>query len=350
MKKILATLAILTLSAVPQFATAFDHLERFVAIVPDDPQNALAFTYVAPRDGFLSDKPTLYGVEDTTLLTALIGAEGTDAATGIAFSQVTGVLSTGVPPRQLTVLFGRPGFLDASETTLLARGFTRSEIAGLPILSKGEDYELDLASASDPLGGGMGKAQRLALDNYFLLRSAGWPEMRMALENLETPPAMTELWRATIAGLRQASGESWLDVAIGWNAVGFLDVGDPADFLLDPTAIKNPGKKTDEEPLPVFPHAVIALTEDSDNAAVRIALPFATEDQAKQAGTVIADRLLANPIMATGQANIAVEPVAAYFIAVITIEAGSLPDAAKSFTAQNNAVLQRNYDILRLSL
>lgn len=348
MKQILAALAALALSAFP--ATAFDQLERFVAIVPDVPQNPLAFTYVAPRDGFVSESPTLYGVEDATLLTTLIDAEGTDATTGIAFSQVTGVLSTGQPPRQLTVLFGQPGFLGGSEAALLARGFTASEIGGLPILSKGEDYALDLASASnDPLGSGMGKAQRLALGDDFLLRTAGWPELRMALASLDTPPPATELWRATISGLRQASGESTLEVAFGWNAVGFLDIGDPAEIMLDPTGAKTASKQPSAGVLPLFPHAIIALTRDDTSGAVRIALPFAVEDQAEAAGAEIAARLLANPATASAQPSISVEPVAPYFVAVVTVEAQSLAEAVKNFSGQNGAVMQRNYDILRLA-
>lgn len=350
MKKILVTLAALAISVLPQAATAFDQLERFAPLFSDDPQSPLVFTYVAPLGGFSLDNPVLYGTDDHVLLNALIDGTGVDPSTGIDFPQVIGMLSTGQPPRQLTVLFGKPGFLDATEAALTKRGFTRSEVASLTVMSKGEDYALDLATADDLLGSGMGKAQRLALGGDFLIRSAGWPELRTALINLENPGATTALWRATITGLRQASGSSWLDTAIGWNAVGFLDIGDPAEVLLSPDSAKT--KQPAPAPLPVFPHAIIALTQDNDSGAVRIALPFGTEEQAQQAGAIIADRLLARPDTAGTQPGIAVQTVASYFVAVVTIEVEgeSLADTAKRFAGQNSAVMQRNYDILKLGL
>jgi hypothetical protein len=350
MKKILVTLAALAISVLPQAATGFEQLERFAPVFSDDPQNPLVFTYVAPLGGFTVDGPTLYGTDDYVLLNALIDGTGVDPSTGIDFPQVTGMLSTGLPPRQLTVLFGKPGFLDASEAALSKRGFTRSEVAGLTVMSKGEDYALDLATADDLLGSGMGKAQRLALGDDYLLRTAGWPELRTALTNLENPSPTTALWRATIAGLRQASGESWLDTAIGWNAVGFLDVGDPAQVLLNPDSTKT--KQSASAALPVFPHAIIALTQDRDGAAVRIALPFGTAERAQQAGTIITDRLRAQPNTAETQPSLAVETVTSFFVAVVTIEVEgeTLADAAKRFASQNNAVLQRGYEVLKLGL
>ncbi len=350
MNKILATLAALAIAATSPAATAFDQLDRFAPLFSDDPQNPLVFTYVAPLGGFTLDNPALYGTDDYVLLNALIDGTGVDASTGIDFPQVTGMLSTGQPPSQLTVLFGKPGFLDASEAALTKRGFTRSEVASLTVMSKGEDYALDLASADDLLGSGMGKAQRLALGEDFLLRSAGWPELNIALANLEKPGPTTALWRATIAGLRQASGESWLDTAIGWNAVGFLDVGDPAEILLNPDSIQT--KQPAGAALPVFPHAIIALTQDGDGAAVRIALPFGTAEQAQQAGTIITDRLLAQPSTADTQPSLAVESVASFFVAVVTIEVEgeTLADTAKRFASQNNAVMQRGYEVLKLGL
>lgn len=350
MKKILVTLAALAFSALPQAATGFDQLERFAPLFSDDPQNPLVFTYVAPLSGFTLDNPSLYGTDDYVLLNALIDGTGVDPSTGIDFPQVTGMLSTGLPPRQLTVLFGKPGFLDASEAALTKRGFTRAEVASLTVMSKGEDYALDLAAADDLLGSGMGKAQRLALGDDYLLRTAGWPELRTALTNLENPGPTTALWRATIAGLRQASGSSWLDTAIGWNAVGFLDVGDPAQVLLNPDSAKT--KQPAGAALPVFPHAIIALTQDGDSSAVRIALPFGTEEQAQQAGAIITDRLRAQPSTADTQPSLAVESVASFFVAVVSIavEGETLADTAKRFASQNNAVLQRDYEVLKLGV
>ncbi|UXN72508.1 hypothetical protein N8D56_14525 [Devosia sp. A8/3-2] len=350
MNKILATLIALTIAVTPQAATAFDQLERFAPLFTDDPQNPLVFTYVAPLGGFTQDNPALYGTDDYVLLNALIDSTGVEPSTGIDFPQVVGMLSTGQPPRQLTVLFGKPGFLDATEAALTKRGFTRSEVASLTVMSKGEDYALDLATADDLLGSGMGKAQRPALGEDFLLRTAGWPELRTALTNLENPGATTALWRATIAGLRRASGSSWLDTAIGWNAVGFLDVGDPARVLLNPDSAKT--KQPATAALPVFPHAIIALTQDRDGGAIRIALPFGTAEQAQQAGVIVADRLLAQPNTADTQPSIAVETVASFFVAVVTIEVEgeTLADTAKRFAGQNNAVMQRGYEVLKLGL
>jgi len=348
MKKILALLAALAISTAPQAATAFDQLERFAPVFSNSPQDPLAFTYVAPQDGFRADSPSLYGMEDHTLQQSLVDARDVDPTTGIAFPQVTGTLSTGQSPNQLTILFGQPGFLDATEATQTARGFTKSTEAGLAVLSKGDDYAMDFTAMSDPLGGGMGKSQRLALGDDFLMRSAGWPEMRAALAALEQPAPATALWTATIAGLRQASGESWLDAAIGWNAVSFLAIGDPAALTLAPDATTT--KPAPTTALPAFPHAIIALTQDRDGAAVRIALPFASPDEAQKAGAIIADRLLAQLDTAMPQPSVAVEAAAPYFVAVITMEVAgeSLAETTARFAAQNNAVMQRSYDVLQL--
>ena len=287
-------------------------------------------------------------MDDYVLLQALVDATDIDPITGIAFPQVTGTLTAGQSPNQLTILFGQPGFLDATEAAQTARGFTASDEAGMRILAKGDDYALDFAAMDDPLGGGMGTSQRLALGDDFLLRTAGWPEMRAALASLESPSPATALWTSTMTGLRRASGDSWLDAAIGWNAVGFLDIGDPAALTLDPNTA--PPKSAPSTALPVFPHAIIALTQDRNGGAVRIALPFGTEDQAQQAGTIIADRLLARPDTAMTQPSITVEAVAPYFIAVITmaVPGESLADTTARFAAQNNAVMQRSDDVLQL--
>jgi len=348
MNKILIPLAVLAISALPATVSAFDQLDRFAPLFSANQQDPLAFTYLAPRGGFHADSPTLYGMEDHVLLQSIVNGIGVDPTTGIAFPQVTGAISTGQAPTQLTVLVGKPGFLDAAAATLTARGFERSEEAGQSVLSKGDDYAMDFAAMSDPLGSGMGKSQRLALGEDFLIRSSGWPEMRTALASLDTPPPLSELWRATITGLRQASGESWLALAFGWNAVSFFDIGDPAALTLDPNAAM--AKPAPASALPVFPHAIIALTQDSDAAAIRIALPFGSAEQAQQAGAIIADRLLARPDTATTQPSATVEAAAPYFIAVITMQVPdeSLADTAARFASQNNAVMQRDYGVLQL--
>ncbi|HEY4202894.1 MAG TPA: hypothetical protein VGM83_20270 [Devosiaceae bacterium] len=84
------------------------------------------------------------------------------------------MLTFGEQPRDTTVLFGVPGLSDGVQPSLAARGFSRSEVEGLPVFATGDDYRIDLGKMgnADPFGSDMAGAQRIARLDSLLVRMA----------------------------------------------------------------------------------------------------------------------------------------------------------------------------------
>ncbi len=304
-------------------AIAFEHLIRFAATFPDGIEQPHIFDYTAPSSGFTPDGPTRYGPSDAHINAALMGGAAPDATTGIDFSAVTGVLSIADPPETLTILLGPDGFAAAAPAALAARDFEETQVEGWPVFARGDDYAISLAHAQDPdpLGSGLGKAQRLALGGDFLLRTAGWPEMEAALAALPRPSNDANLWAAMVEGLRAAWGETaHIELASGWSVSAFFDPGPGIELLSDPQAVlKSKSKPSAAPESVVFPFVLFAVTQTDERVSLQIALPFGDDAEAIAAGEVIADRLVTHPLTPS-RPRIDVEYIEPYSIAVLSLD------------------------------
>ena len=317
------TLIVGLLASMVQPALAFDDLIGFAGIIADNPPSPYVFDYTAPLGGFAADSATGFGPSDYALGGALTSDTNPDPVTGVDFSEVTAIFSTGEPPRTITVLVGEPGFADSAPEVLLARDFSKSDIAGYPVFARGEDYAVDLAAASepDPFAKGLGQSQRLALGGDFIMRSAGWPELETALGALNSPSMQANLWAAIFEGLRSSSNhEGHVDLASGWLATAFLDTGLDIDLLADPASVlKSQSKATAPSSTILFPMAVFAVTQTASTASVQIALPYGDEQSAELAGKEIGQRLIYHPFTPSSP-RIEVQYAEPYSIAVISID------------------------------
>ncbi|WP_240229539.1 hypothetical protein [Devosia lacusdianchii] len=341
-------LAMLTLSAP---AAAFDDLLSAVGAFPGGIDTPYIFDYSAPKDGFAAYRG---GLADNQLAQALVSASGVDPVTGIAFGEVTGVLTIGDPPKTLTMLFAEPGFADGAPETLASRGFEETVVDDLPVFARGEDYAVDLTTARDPdpFASGMGKAQRLAFGTDYMLRTAGWPEMRSALAALPHPSPDKQIWTAMINGLRAASGEgAHLDVASGWAVSAFFDPGPGMDLMLDPEGAKAKFEAAASEPgeAIVFPYVLFAATQGPVQASTHIVLPFGGEAQARAAGEEVAERLAAYSPGAAAP-RVTVDDDGTFFVAVVSMDvaAAEAPQALDLFNRWIGGVYQRDFKPLML--
>lgn len=340
-------LAMLTLSAP---AAAFDDLLSAVGAFPSGIDTPYIFDYVAPSNGFADFRR---GLADNQLAQALATASGVDPVTGIAFGDVTGVLTIGDPPKTLTLLFADPGFADGAPEALASRGFEETVVDDVAVFARGEDYALDLAAARDPdpFASGMGKSQRLAFGPDYMLRSAGWPEMRTALAALPAPSPDKKIWTAMINGLRSASGEgAHLDVASGWAVSAFFDPGPGIELLLDPEAAKAKLEQPVSSGAPiVFPYVLFAATQSPTQASTHMVLPFGDEAQARAAGDEVAQRLATySPTPTLPRVTIAED--GPFFVAVVSLDvaAADSKQAQDLFDRWMGGVYQRDFKPLML--
>jgi hypothetical protein len=322
-----------------QPALAFEDLRSVTGLLPTDISLQLMFEYDAPLGGFSRDSPTLHGPSDVTLANALVSQASPDAATGIDFAGVKGVLQMGVPPTTTTLIFGQPGFLEAAYEALPTRGFEQSEIDFDTVMARGEDYAIDFNARlePDPLGSNLGKSQRLALLGDLLISTAGWPEMETALAARTEPGPGTEVWAALIEGLETASGDSpHLAIASAWSVSAFVTM---PDLTSPPAKIK-----TTEPGTPLFPYAMIGVTQSGDTAAARIALPVAGDEAlAEEAAATVAGR-----IEGVGKVTHEVVSLDNWSIAVISVETSDARAAREIYVGWLRAIQSRQFAPLAL--
>lgn len=345
----LPCLALVAGSTMATPAQAFDDLLRAVGVLPPVVDQPLAFTYIAPYGGFALGNGTSFGrVDDSQLARALALGEK-DAMTGVDFGAVNGVLSLGLPPQTTTILFGEQGFAAEAPDALLARGFTESEDGFVRIFSHGEDDAVDMAAARepDPFGSGLGKSQRLAIGEDFLVRTAGWAEMGVALQNFEEPPAYTNIWADTILAIENEAGvEAQLEIASGWTMFAFSG-GDPLDVLESRPGDKIKIKSPAIEPSLMFPFAVIALTRNDETGAIHVAIPYSDPAMAQEAGDIVASRLTELPIT-VGTPEVFVVPArdieGSVPVMVLTLHTplNSLGDVQALYSRWMGAIFQRD--------
>ncbi|WEK05632.1 MAG: hypothetical protein P0Y65_05090 [Candidatus Devosia phytovorans] len=271
-------------------AYAFDDIFKAIGLMPGAIEQPKAFDYLAPSLGFSNADPNTFGViDDLDLAAALIDSK-LDPATGIDFGRATGVITLGAAPENTTVIFGEPGFADGAHDALLARDFTDSEDGEITIYARGEDNAIDLAASEpDPLGSGMGKAQRLAVAPDYVMRTGSWPLINQSLLVMHDEPAFTKVWADTLRGMQQVSEDgATLELASGWTLFAFTD----SLPTFEPEASgKTKNHDAGVDPLLAFPLAIIGLTRGQETAALHIAMPYGSPELAEQAGEIIVERL-----------------------------------------------------------
>ena len=276
---------------------AAEDLRSFLGALPDPDGPPVFFNYFSPPGGFGAQYPTFANISDTTLAQALVKRRP-DALSGIDFATVMGVLTFGQPPQDTTVLFGGPGFSDGVERALLARGFAQSSVDALPVFAAGDDYAVDLTQMGngDPLGSDMGKAQRVALGQTMLVRTAGWPEMRAALAAMTQPADAPNLWQATLDGISSVSDGLPL-----FSVMGFTP--DPA-IDMQPQAAKL---------------SLLAIGGDASQITLLSAAPYDSEAQARTQSQAIVDST-GDSRPPGSKLTILTEPVGDLVIGIIKIE------------------------------
>lgn len=341
---LLASLGIAT----PAFA--FEDLLDAIGLLPPVVNEPQAFTYISPHGGFIFGNGTSFGrVDDSQLARALAIGEK-DALTGVDFGAVNGVISLGVAPQVTTILFGEPGFAEDAPDALLARGFTEGEDGYVRMFAHGEDYALDMAAARepDPFASGLGRSQRLAIGDNFVIRTAGWAEMGVAIQHFEAPRASPNIWTDTIWAIRNQAGvDSELEIASGWTFSAFGDPG-PIDAFGSTSEGKVKMKTPDVEPSLIFPFAIIALTRNDETGAIHIAIPYQDGETARHAGEVVASRLTELPITVSAP-EVLVMPArdveGSVPVMVLTLHAPltSLGDVQALYSRWVGAIYQRDF-------
>ena len=340
----LATVAAVAAAMTATPAAAYENLIRFAAIFPDGIERPYVFDYAAPLGGFTPRGPA---PGDRQIGIALASG-ALDPLTGVDFARVSAVLSVGDPPSTITVLVGEDGFASGAPAALLARGFAGTEVDGIPVFARGADHAISLADAADPdpFASGMGKAQRLALGDDYLVRTAGWPELNTALAALPRPSNDANLWAAMVEGLRASAGyDSHLDQASGWTVSAFFDPGPGIDLLSDPALVwKSRSKITTAAPSEpvVFPFALLAVTQYEGAASLSIVLPFDDDMRAQRAGEVIAQRLAEHPLT-PAEPVVDVQYMEPYSIAVIGLDLADPAQAYRLYAAWIGDIHQRRF-------
>ena len=344
----LVCLAALGVLAPP--AQAFDNLERFASALPASLETPYLFDYAAPSTGFGMEGRGGHIPTDAYLARAIAEGASPDAATGIDFSAVKGVLVFGQPPAQVTVLFGDMGFVAQAVAALPPRGFESRQVEAFPVYWRGDDYAVSIATASepDPLAAGLGKAQRLALGGDFLVRTAGWTEMEETLADLDRPTISGDAWRNLFVAVEGVSGENpTLELASGWAGTAFLATPDLSDPVAPAQKSKTKGPAAE---LLLFTTALFALTLSDDMAGLHIALPFVDTDVAGHAGSLIARRLEEFPGAPVAPSQHVANLNGQYF-AVLTLPfpPAEVDDAHALYVAWMRAIQQRDFQPLMMA-
>lgn len=328
-------------------ALADEPITRFAPIIADQ-SGSLIFQYVAPLDGFTESGPMAPQVQDPALAAALRGG-GVDPTTGIDFGSVRGVLTLGEPPNTLNVLIGEAGFAAETPNVLLDRGHEAREVAGTKVYASGEDNAQNLRDRSNPLGGGLGKAQRVVIMEDHLAVASNWATIEDFLEPKAS--GLAPVWTVTLEALDSLRGENQLETVVGFGAEVFLGQRlDPAYMLNgDIDAIREAMAGKPELRFPPFPFALFAMEHGSAGSNLRIALPYGDPESAAAATAHVTSELET----LSGKAELSSELIAENDIVVAVISIAFPADATDAqVTLQRwlGAVMQRQFAPLTFAI
>ncbi|UYO00601.1 MAG: hypothetical protein KIT02_05135 [Devosia sp.] len=318
-------LAIALLLASPPGAMADEDLVRFAPWFAADPTGP-TFQYTAPQGGLAANIPAIQMISDRGLQRVLMSQKGIDPISGIDLDAIDGVLTIGDPPDTLLVLLGGAEMAAGVEPALAARDYEKREINGVSVLGKGEDHAIDLAAARapDPLGGGMGMSQRVALGDGYVAVARSWPGIEDAMTSIGSEAGGTVIWQSVLDALAIERGEGHLDAAWGWGGDTF------AGMLLDPADLI--GKDFDEAReaieaaadgpqlhFPPFVLAAFALDSSADSSHLRIALPYGNAANAQAAADYVAKHIIEWPRV-PDHPTVALVEQGSTVVAVLTID------------------------------
>jgi len=113
-------------------------------------------------------------IGDEGLMQAFLRPDRAGELTGVDFTVLDSVAYFGVPPTTFTYLLGSGVDPEAVSDALLARDFTRFDLAGMAAFECGADGAIDLEGREpgDPFDGGIGRSQRIAVADHRLLATA----------------------------------------------------------------------------------------------------------------------------------------------------------------------------------
>lgn len=293
---------------------AFEPFNTFLAVVDAEVTGNEAFHYAAPHrpiPTYQAGDPLIWP-SDQALLTAMGDPAPATAMTGVNFLAATGVFVAGLPPSTIAILQGHSGFATGAPAVLAERGYEESTVSGFRVFAFGEDYAVNRETFAngDPFGGRLGKSQRLAIADEYVVQTFSWGDANRVLERLETPDDCVGClpWRALSNSIETVAQGSTLEAAVGFDVSAFAVAFDPAD-LFGPNGeliVPDPDKAPEEnaEPiraLPPFLYAILAVTREGGVATVHIAALFPDETTAETGGSVIAERIAT--AMATFEAS-----------------------------------------------
>jgi hypothetical protein len=282
---------------------AFEPFNTFLAIVEPALDGSEAFNYSAPHEPLTEYEPgdPLIWPTDRALSKAMMEPGPATAMTGVDFTAVTGVFVAGRPPNLVTVLQGTEGFAHGAPEMLAEREYEESTVSGFRVFAFGEDNAInrDMIHSGDPFGGTLGKSQRLAIADDYLVLTFSWDDAKRALSRLETSDTCAGClpWRQLSSSLENvASDRATLEAAVGYDVTAFAVTLDPTDLFGPNGELILPDPEKAEEPdpvraLPPFLYAMLAVTRDGDNATAHIAAIFPDDSTAATGGSVIIERI-----------------------------------------------------------
>ncbi|NMA97438.1 MAG: hypothetical protein GX970_04885 [Phyllobacteriaceae bacterium] len=329
-------------------ACAEEPITRFAPIIANQ-TGGLIFQYVAPVDGFIESGPMAPQVQDSALAAAL-RAGGVDPTTGIDFGAVRGVLTLGEPPNTLNVLIGEAGFAAETPNVLLDRGYETREVAGTNVYASGEDNAQNLRERGNPLGGGLGKAQRVVILEVHLAVASNWATIEGFLEPRAS--GLAPVWTASLDALESLSGDNQLETVVGFGAEVFLGQRlDPALMLNgDINAIREAMEGEPELRFPPFPFALFAMEHGSAGSNLRIALPYVDLESAAAAAAHVTSELETLSGTAALSSELIEDNDLVVAIISIAFPAEDAADAQVTLQRWLGAVMQRQFAPLTFAI
>lgn len=324
--------------------------------------SGFVFEWFAPGTPFAGDATALGNAfaADEPLRLGLHQPGPAAKLTGIDLAQVEAVLVTGSPPSTLSVLLGREGpdgFVAAADPALTARGFAAKGESGFMVYARGDDNAIDMAMRTkepdDPFGGGIGRAQRIAIGGGQAIIASDWAALRAAFGRLrnQTDCTVCDLYRGMIKAAGGDAAGRRVTRALGLTAAAFtsddallqLLAPDPAGAPPDLAAIaqKLREKLAAGGKLPPFTLALLALSKDQNGEAAHIVLLFPDDASAAAGAAEVVRRY---PEFLAERAGSAPLPIGSYVLplslgtaAIVTLTDPS--DRAGASAAEFNAWL-----------
>lgn len=329
-------------------ACAEQPFTRFEPVIANYP-SGLIFQYVAPIDGFTASGPMAPQVQDFALAAALRTGQ-VDPITGIDFGAVRGVLTLGEANNTLTILIGEAGFAAETPTVLLDRGFEKQEMAGSYVYASGEDNVLRPSQREDPLGRGLGRAQRIVIMENHLAVSTNWATIEGFLEPKASDLAL--VWTVMFDALDSLRGENQLEAAIAFGGEVFLGQRLDRALLLDgdSDALRDAIAGKPELRFPPFPFALFAMDHGSVGSHLRIALPYGDSASAAGAAAHVTGELAALAGTAELSSEIVEDNDIVVAIISIAYPADNATDAQITLQRWLGAVMQQQFAPLTFAI